>query len=295
MADERRIDRFAEALDDRLDLLRVDDEGRGQKHMVALHPVDRAAHRIDHETASHRLALHVRVHLERRIERTLAGAILDQLERPKKPAPANVADEGVVGEAFGEAALQEVAHRDHVGNEIVALNDLLYGERGGCGHRMAHVSVAMLEGTRAVGEERPDTWEVRGRGELALAVLVETMRREGYELTVGPPAAVTREVDGTVFEPVERLSVDVPEEYLGTVTSLISVRRGRMESMTNHGTGWVRLEFIVPARGLIGFRTQFLTETRGTGIAHHVFEDYEPWLGVDAGPCDRFPGRRPVR
>jgi GTP-binding protein len=131
--------------------------------------------------------------------------------------------------------------------------------------------------------ERPDTWEVRGRGELALAVLVETMRREGYELTVGRPAAVTREVDGAVYEPVERLSVDVPEEYLGTVTSLISVRRGRMESMTNHGTGWVRLEFVVPARGLIGFRTQFLTETRGTGIAHHVFEGYEPWSGAMRG------------
>jgi GTP-binding protein len=131
--------------------------------------------------------------------------------------------------------------------------------------------------------ERPDTWEVRGRGELALAILVETMRREGYELTVGRPSAVTREVDGKVFEPVERLSVDVPEEYLGTATSLISVRRGRMESMTNHGTGWVRLEFIVPARGLIGFRTQFLTETRGTGIAHHVFEDYEPWAGAMRG------------
>jgi len=127
--------------------------------------------------------------------------------------------------------------------------------------------------------ERPDTWEVRGRGELALAVLVETMRREGYELTVGRPAAVTREVDGDVYEPVERLSVDVPEEYLGTVTSLIAVRRGRMESMTNHGTGWVRLEFVVPARGLIGFRTQFLTDTRGTGIANHVFEGYEPWAG----------------
>ena len=131
--------------------------------------------------------------------------------------------------------------------------------------------------------ERPDTWEVRGRGELALAVLVETMRREGYELTVGRPAAVTREVDGKIREPVERLSVDVPEEYLGAVTQLVSVRRGRMESMTNHGTGWVRLIFLVPSRGLIGFRTQFLTETRGTGIAHHVFEGYEPWAGAIRG------------
>ncbi len=123
---------------------------------------------------------------------------------------------------------------------------------------VGNVSLAVLP------TERPDTWEVRGRGELALAVLVETMRREGYELTVGRPAAVTREVDGSVYEPVERLSVDVPEEYLGTVTSLISVRRGRMESMTNHGTGWVRLEFVVPARGLIGFRTQFM-RGRATG------------------------------
>ncbi len=131
--------------------------------------------------------------------------------------------------------------------------------------------------------QRPDTWEVRGRGELALAVLVETMRREGYELTVGRPTAVTRDVDGEVLEPVERLSVDVPEEYLGVVTSLISVRRGRMEAMTNHGTGWVRLEFVVPARGLIGFRTQFLTETRGTGIAHHVFDGYQPWAGPMRG------------
>jgi len=142
---------------------------------------------------------------------------------------------------------------------------------------VGNVSLAVLP------TERPDTWEVRGRGELALAVLVETMRREGYELTVGRPAAVTREVGGIVFEPVERLSVDVPEEYLGAVTSLISVRRGRMESMTNHGTGWVRLEFVVPARGLIGFRTQFLTETRGTGIAHHVFEGYEQWSGPMRG------------
>jgi GTP-binding protein len=136
---------------------------------------------------------------------------------------------------------------------------------------------------QVLATERPDTWEVRGRGELALAVLVETMRREGYELTVGRPAAVTREIDGKLHEPMERLSVDVPEEYLGTVTQLVSVRRGRMESMTNHGTGWVRLIFLVPSRGLIGFRTQFLTETRGTGIAHHVFEGYEPWAGAIRG------------
>jgi GTP-binding protein len=127
--------------------------------------------------------------------------------------------------------------------------------------------------------ERPDTWEVQGRGELALAVLVEIMKREGYELTVGRPNVVTREIDCKVYEPVERLTVDCPEEYLGTVTSLLAVRKGRMENMSNHGTGWVRIDFTVPARGLIGFRTQFLTETRGTGIAHHVFEGFEPWFG----------------
>ncbi len=132
---------------------------------------------------------------------------------------------------------------------------------------------------RVLPTDRPDAWEVQGRGELALAVLVETMRREGYELTVGKPQVVTRVIDGKVHEPVERLTVDCPEEYLGAVTQLLAVRKGRMENMTNHGTGWVRMEFVVPARGLIGFRTEFLTETRGTGIAHHVFEGYEPWFG----------------
>ncbi len=125
----------------------------------------------------------------------------------------------------------------------------------------------------------PDSWEVQGRGELALAILVEQMRREGYELTVGKPQVVTREIDGKVHEPTERLTIDAPEEHLGTITELLAARKGRMEQMTNHGTGWVRMEFLVPARGLIGFRTEFLTATRGTGIAHHVFERYEPWAG----------------
>jgi GTP-binding protein len=132
---------------------------------------------------------------------------------------------------------------------------------------------------RVLTTERPDAWEVQGRGELALAILVEQMRREGYELTVGKPQVVTREIDGKLHEPVERLTIDAPEEYLGTITELMASRKGRMEQMTNHGTGWVRMEFLVPARGLIGFRTEFLTETRGTGIAHHVFEKYEPWAG----------------
>ena len=132
---------------------------------------------------------------------------------------------------------------------------------------------------RVLPTDRPDAWEVQGRGELALAILVEQMRREGYELTVGKPQVVTKEVDGKVHEPVERLTIDAPEEYLGTITQLLAIRKGRMEQMINHGTGWVRMEFLVPARGLIGFRTEFLTDTRGTGIAHHVFDGYEPWAG----------------
>jgi GTP-binding protein len=126
---------------------------------------------------------------------------------------------------------------------------------------------------------RPDTYEVQGRGELQLAVLVEMMRREGFELTVGQPHVVEREIDGKRHEPVERLSVDVPEEHVGTVTQLLAARKGRMEHMINHGTGWVRMDYLVPARGLIGFRTEFLTETRGTGIMHHVFDRWEPWAG----------------
>ncbi|WP_298989987.1 translational GTPase TypA [uncultured Pseudokineococcus sp.] len=132
---------------------------------------------------------------------------------------------------------------------------------------------------RVLPTERPDAWEVQGRGELALAILVEQMRRENFELTVGKPQVVTREVDGKLQEPVEHLTVDAPEEYLGAITQLLAVRKGRMEQMSNHGTGWVRMEFRVPSRGLIGFRTDFLTETRGTGIAHQVFDGYEPWFG----------------
>ncbi len=127
--------------------------------------------------------------------------------------------------------------------------------------------------------ERPDTWEVQGRGELQLAVLVEVMRREGFELNVGKPQVLTREVNGKIHEPVERMTIDVPEDFLGVITQLLALRKGRMEAMVNHGTGWVRLEYLVPARGLIGFRTEFLTETRGTGLLHHVYERHEPWHG----------------
>ncbi|HEV2759244.1 MAG TPA: EF-Tu/IF-2/RF-3 family GTPase, partial [Acidimicrobiales bacterium] len=132
---------------------------------------------------------------------------------------------------------------------------------------------------RVFPTDRPDTWEVQGRGELQLAILVEIMRREGFELTVGKPQVVTREVDGKVHEPVDRLSVYVPDEHLGTVTRLLATRKGRLQQMVNHGTGWIRMEYLIPARGLIGFRTEFMTETRGTGILHHVFEGYEPWHG----------------
>ncbi|HJQ43990.1 MAG TPA: translational GTPase TypA [Jatrophihabitantaceae bacterium] len=132
---------------------------------------------------------------------------------------------------------------------------------------------------RVLSTDRPDTWEVQGRGELQLAVLVELMRREGFELTVGKPQVVTRMIDGAVHEPAERLTIDIPEDYVGVVTQLLGLRKARLEQMVNHGTGWVRMEYRVPARGLIGFRTEFLTETRGTGLLHHVFDGYEPWVG----------------
>src|SRR5687768_1376817 len=132
---------------------------------------------------------------------------------------------------------------------------------------------------RVLDSDRPDRWEVQGRGELQLAVLVEMMRREGFELTVGKPHVVTRTVDGVLHEPMERVAIDAPEEYLGVISQLLALRKGRMENMVNHGTGWIRMEHVVPARALIGFRTEFLTETRGTGQLHHVFEGYEPWHG----------------
>ncbi len=133
---------------------------------------------------------------------------------------------------------------------------------------------------RVIDTERPDAWEVQGRGELALAILVEQMRREGFELTIGKPQVVTKDVDGKTYEPVERMTIDVPEEHMGAVTQLMGVRKGRMDNMSNHGSGWVRMEFVVPSRGLIGFRTEFLTQTRGTGIGHSIHEGFEPWFGT---------------
>ena len=157
---------------------------------------------------------------------------------------------------------------------------------------------------RVLDTERPDSWEVQGRGELQLAVLVELMRREGFELTVGQPQVVTREIDDEVHEPIERLAIDAPEDYVGVITQLLALRKGRLEQMVNHGTGWVRMEYLVPARGLIGFRTEFLTETRGTGLLHHVFDRWEPWAGelqtrpdgrAGGGPQRQGGQLRPVR
>ncbi len=196
----------------------------------------------------------------------MIGETLADLEDPR-PLPLITVDEPAISMTLGVNTSPLVGREK--GTRVTArmVRDRLDRELVG------NVSIQVLP------TDRPDTWEVQGRGELALAVLVETMRREGYELTVGRPTVVTREIGGALHEPVERLTVDVPEEYLGAVTALLAVRKGRMNNMTNHGTGWVRLEFTVPARGLIGFRTTFLTETRGTGIAHHVFEGYEPWSG----------------
>jgi GTP-binding protein TypA/BipA len=132
---------------------------------------------------------------------------------------------------------------------------------------------------RVLPTERPDTWEVQGRGELQLAVLVEIMRREGFELTVGKPQVVTRVIDGKIHEPMERMTIDAPSDYQGVLIQLLALRKGRLEQMVDHGTGWIRMEYVVPARGLIGFRTEFLTETRGTGLLHHIHERYEPWHG----------------
>jgi GTP-binding protein len=196
----------------------------------------------------------------------MIGETLADLEDPR-PLPLITVDEPAISMTLGVNTSPLVGREK--GTKVTArmVRDRLDRELVG------NVSIQVLP------TDRPDTWEVQGRGELALAVLVETMRREGYELTVGRPTVVTREIGGVLHEPVERLTVDVPEDYLGAVTALLAVRKGRMDNMTNHGTGWVRLEFTVPARGLIGFRTTFLTETRGTGIAHHVFEGYEPWSG----------------
>jgi GTP-binding protein len=197
-------------------------------------------------------------------EVTIGETIADPED--SKPLPLIAIDEPAIGMTIG---INTSPLAGHSGNRLTArmLSDRLQQELVG------NVSIRVLE------TERPDTWEVQGRGELQLAVLVESMRREGFELTVGKPQVVTREVDGAIHEPVERVSIDIPEDFMGVTTQLLALRKGRMEQMVNHGTGWVRLEYLVPARGLIGFRTEFLTETRGSGILHAVFERYDPWHG----------------
>ena len=195
-----------------------------------------------------------------------------------------------IGETLADpenpVALEPITVDEPAISMTVGINTSPLAGRDGGGKLTARQVKARLENElignvsmRVLPTERPDTWEVQGRGELALAILVETMRREGFELTIGKPQVVTREVDGRKLEPFERLTVDVPEEYLGAVTQLLAVRKGRMENMTNHGTGWIRLEFHVPSRGLIGFRTDFLTDTRGTGIASTLFDGYGTWAG----------------
>ena len=199
------------------------------------------------------------------IENVTIGETLADPEDPR-PLPVITVDEPTLAMAIG-VNTSPVAGA--AGNKLTArqVKDRLDAELVG------NVSL------RVQPTERPDTWEVQGRGELQLAVLVETMRREGFELTVGKPAVLFREVDGTLHEPTERLSIDVPDEHVGAATQLLGERKARMEDMANHGTGWVRLNYVVAARALIGFRSEFLTETRGTGLLHHVFEGWEPWIG----------------
>ncbi|NMO02062.1 translational GTPase TypA [Gordonia sp. TBRC 11910] len=196
----------------------------------------------------------------------MIGDTLADLENPR-PLPRITVDEPAISVTIGTNS-SPLAGREK-GSKLTArmVKSRLDSELVG------NVSLRVLD----IG--RPDAWEVQGRGELALAILVEQMRREGFELTVGKPQVVTRQVDGKTHEPFEHLTIDVPEEHLGAVTQLLAARKGRMDQMNNHGHGWVRMEFVVPSRGLIGFRTDFLTETRGTGIANAVFDGYGPWAG----------------
>jgi len=199
------------------------------------------------------------------IDEVTIGETLAAVEDPR-PLPVLTVDEPSLGMTIG-VNTSPLAGRDGTRLTARQIEDRLRAELVG------NVSLRVLP------TERPDAWEVQGRGELQLAVLVETMRREGFELTVGKPRVVTREVDGVVHEPFEALSIDVPDDYVGVVTQLLGLRKGRMQQMVAHGSGWTRLEYRVPARGLIGFRTEFLTETRGTGQIHGTFDGYEPWQG----------------
>ncbi|MDR8018070.1 translational GTPase TypA [Nesterenkonia aerolata] len=200
------------------------------------------------------------------IEDIMIGETLTDVENPK-PLPNIVVDDPAISMTVG-INTSPMAGRVK-GAKVTArqVKDRLDKELIG------NVSIKVLP------TERPDTWEVQGRGELALAILVEQMRREGFELTIGKPQVVTREIDGQLCEPMENMTIDAPEEFMGAITQLMAARRGLMNTMTNNGTGWVRMEFMVPARGLIGFRTKFLTETRGAGIASSYAAGYEPWKG----------------
>src|SRR6202008_695786 len=197
-------------------------------------------------------------------EITIGETIADPAD--PRPLPVIAVEEPALGMTIG---INTSPLAGQSGSKLTArlVRDRLYAELVG------NVAIRGLE------TDRPDPWGVQGRGELQLAVLVEAMRREGFELTAGKPQVVTKEIDGRLQEPMERLSIDVPEEFLGAVTQMLAPRKGRMENMVNHGTGWVRIEFTVPARGLIGFRSEFLTETRGAGILHATFDGYEPWHG----------------
>ncbi|MFC0675775.1 translational GTPase TypA [Brachybacterium hainanense] len=222
------------------------------------------------------------------------GLAREQMTRPARPGDI-VAVAGIpeimIGETLADALdprpLPLITVDDPAISMTIGINTSPLAGKNAKGHKLTARQVkdrldAELVGNvslRILPTERPDAWEVQGRGELALAILVEQMRREGFELTVGKPQVLTREIDGKTCEPVERMTIDVPEEFLGTVTQLMASRKGRMETMSNHGSGWVRMEFLVPSRGLIGFRTRFLTETRGNGIAASISEGFEPWMG----------------
>ena len=200
------------------------------------------------------------------IEDLLIGETLTDPENPK-PLPLITVDDPAISMTVGINTSPLAGRVKNAKVTARQVKDRLDAELVG------NVSLKVLP------TERPDAWEVQGRGELALAILVEQMRREGFELTVGKPQVVTKTIDGKVHEPMELMTIDTPEEFMGAITQLMAARKGRMTEMSNHGTGWIRMEFNVPARGLIGFRTEFLTETRGTGILHHVFDRWEPWAG----------------
>ena len=223
------------------------------------------------------------------------GLTREQMTRPARPGDI-VAVAGIpqimIGETLADPAdprpLPLIEIDEPAISMTIGINTSPLAGKNAKGHKLTARQVKDRLASELVGNvslrvlptERPDAWEVQGRGELALAILVEQMRREGFELTVGKPTVLTRQIDGVVQEPVERMTVDVPEEYLGTVTQLMAARKGRMETMSNHGSGWVRMEFTVPSRGLIGFRTRFLTETRGNGIASSYAAGFAPWMGT---------------